>query len=195
LDPVTGLTDREMFSSRLALPLTCERLDRPPSRELREAVDQSNTAILGFLLHGVDLEAMPRPADERLAEALAPLRTKLDIIIEMLGRLSYRDIELPPTCDVELGPGRVAWLAPSPHQPGEWLRINFYFDAIFREPVVVFGRVTCCTAGSEPIGCRIQAELCEVPESIGESIARLALLRQRRQRAPRPIETALRGER
>ena len=87
-DAATPLTDRETFSSRLVIPASYERLARSPSHEIREAIERSNTGVLGFLLQGVDLEAMHRPADEHLAEALAPLRTKLDMIIDMLGRLS-----------------------------------------------------------------------------------------------------------
>jgi len=56
----------------------------------------SNDTIIGFLLHGIEAEASLRSGDEKLTEALAPLRAKLDIIIEMLGRLSYRDTKLPP---------------------------------------------------------------------------------------------------
>jgi len=80
----------DMFSSRLVLPVSLERLACPPSREVRDAVERSNANVLAFLLLEVDLEAMPRSADERLVEALAPLRTKLDMIIDMLGRLSPR---------------------------------------------------------------------------------------------------------
>jgi hypothetical protein len=184
-----------MFSSRLMLPFSCEPLAQPASRELRETVERSNASVLGFLLQGVDLEAMPRSQDERLAEALAPLRAKLDMIVDMLGRLSYRDIELPPPADIELGPGRIAWTSSLPRQPGDWLRIKLYFDPIFREPVIVFGQVTSCSDDGDQDCCRIQAALCDVSESVGENVARLALLTQRRQRAQRPVHAVVRGER
>ena len=90
----------EQFFSRLVLPVRWDRLCHSPSCELRDNADRSNAGIVAFLLQGVDLEAMPRPSDERIAEALAPLRMKLDMIIGMLGRLSYRDVNLPPLCEI-----------------------------------------------------------------------------------------------
>lgn len=176
-----------MFLSRLVLPVAAERLEQAPSHAILEAAERSNHSVLGFLLQGVELEAMPRTTDERLAEALAPFWAKLDMIIGMLGRLSYRDVVVPPLCEAELGPGRMAWLSPANLAPGSWLRLELYFDPIFREPVVVFGKVTSCVDNGGDRGSWIRAELCELSEPIGENFARLALLAQRRQRVQRPI--------
>jgi len=154
------------FSSRLALPLAVDNLRRPPSRETREAVERSNASVLGFLLQGVDLAAMPRPADERLVEALAPIRIKLDTLIDMVGRLSYRDIKLPPVCEIELASRQIAWGSPKPWQRGDWLRIELYFDPNFREPVVLIAAVTSCVGEDRDGGWRIVADPVGMPESI-----------------------------
>jgi len=167
----------------LALPLAVDNLRRPPSRETREAVERSNASVLGFLLQGVDLAAMPRPADERLVEALAPLRVKLDTLIDMVGRLSYRDIKLPPVCEIELASRQIAWGSPKPWQRGDWLRIELYFDPNFREPVVLIAAVTSCVGEDRDGGWRIVADPVGMPESIAERLARLALVTQRHQRA------------
>jgi hypothetical protein len=193
-DKPPPLRDRETFLSRLVLSLSCRALDHPPSPQLREAVDRSNASVLGFLLQGVDLEAMPRPADERLAEALAPLRIKLDMIIDMVGKLFYRDIELPPLCDVELGLAQIAWQTRTPPHGGGWLRIELYFSPTFREPIVVFGKVTSCIEQGQDEACRIEADLLEIPGGIGENLARLALLTQRHQRARHPVRPVARRE-
>src|SRR5215469_14046570 len=103
------MRDQAGFSSCLTIPICIDGLCHPPSQATREVVDRSNASVLGFLLQEVDLDAMPRPADERLVEALAPLRVKLDTLIDMVGRLSYRDIKLPPACEIELGSARIAW--------------------------------------------------------------------------------------
>jgi len=57
------------------------------------------------------------------------------MIIDMLGRLSYRDVELPPLCEIELGPTLVSWVSAFPQSPGNWLRIKLYLDPIFREAI------------------------------------------------------------
>jgi hypothetical protein len=179
------------FASRLDLPLAWEALNGPPSQPMRDATRQANAGNLALLLHSVDIDAAPRVADEQLDEALAPIRTKLDIIVAMLAQLSYRSIELPPGCYIELGERQIAWLSDRPLHPSTWLRIAIYFDTTFREPIVLFAQATVSTAlaGGQ---YRNEAELATIEGPILDDLARLALLVQRRQRSRR--DTGL-GER
>jgi hypothetical protein len=184
------MPDRPLYLSKLALPVSWETLDGAPSPEDCGRASWSNAGVLGFLLHGIEIEAAQRPADERLAEALAPLRIKLDMVIEMLGRLTYRGVVLPPVCDIELGMERMAWRSPHPLQTGDWLRIKLYFDPNFLEPIVLYGRVASAIPDGTADGCAIQAELAETSLETEEAVARLAFLAQRRQLAQRPLQSA-----
>jgi hypothetical protein len=186
------MSDRVNFTCRLTLPLAWACLASAPSADARAAAVASNAAIAGLLLHEIERGAAPRPADERLVEALAPLHAKLDMIIEMLGRLSYRDAVLPPRRDIELSHGRVGWLAPKALPVGSWLCLKLYFHPTFLEPLALFARVAFCGDGSGDAGCDVQAELDEMPEAVGEAYARLAFLAQRRQLADRPAPNTAR---
>jgi hypothetical protein len=188
------MRDRADFSSCLTIPICSDSLCHPPSQATRDAVDLSNASVLGFLLQEVDLDAMPRPADERLAEALAPLRIKLDMLIDMIGRLSYRDVELPPLCEVVLGPTQIDWCCSKPWQRGDQLRIQLYFNSTFREPVVLIAEVSSCVELAEGEGYRIVADLADMPENIADKLARLALLTQRHQRVRQTVRPARMGE-
>ena len=180
------MSDRSIYLSRLALPVSWEALDRPPSAEDCDKASWRNTSVLGFLLRSIEIDAAQRPTDERLAEALAPLRIKLDIVIELLGRLTYRDVTLPPICDIELGMDRMAWRSPLPLRADDWLRIKLYFDPNFLEPIVLYGRIASAIQDDESGGCAVQAELTETTPEAEEAVARLAFLAQRRQLAHRP---------
>jgi hypothetical protein len=184
------MPDHPIFLSRLALPVSWEPLGRAPSAEDCERAAWTNANIFGFLLHSVDLDAAQRPADERLTEALAPLRIKLDIVIEMLGRLTYRDVVLPPVREIELSMARMAWHSPQALRTGEWLQIKLYFDARFLEPVVLYGCVESAVKDDATGGCGVQAALAEIPGETEEAFARLAFLAQRRQLAHRPGHAA-----
>jgi len=188
------MPDRPIFLSRLALPVSWEKLRGAPSAEDCERAARANSNTLGFLLHSVDLDAAQRPSDEHLAEALVPLRIKLDIVIEMLGRLTYRDVVLPPVRDIEFGLTRMAWHSPQALRPGEWLQIRLFFDTKFLEPIILYGRVESAVKEDVTGGCGVQAELAEIPGETEEAFARLAFLAQRRQLAHRPGPT-LRNER
>lgn len=185
------MSDRPLYLSRLALPVACEVLDRAPSAEDCGKATWSNTGVLGFLLHGVEIEAAQRPADERLAEALAPLRIKLDVIIDMLGRLSYRDVTLPPVSDIELGADRIAWHSPQPLRVDDWLRLKLYFDPNFLEPIVLYGHVANAMP-DDAGGCKVQAQLVQTAPETEEAVARLAFLVQRRQLAQRSAARTVR---
>lgn len=183
------LSDRPTFACRLALPMAWESLDREPPAADREATAWSNAGIVHFLLHEIDLNASLRAPEERLAEALAPIHTKLEMIIEVLGRLAYRDLALPPPREIELSADRIAWRATSPLPVGGWLGIKLYFHATFLEPIVLYARVAFCGGPEDDGGCAVQAELDEMTEATSEAFARLAFLAQRRQRAERPPAT------
>jgi len=180
-DTATGL---QPPAGRLELPLAWEAIARPPSPEMLDAAEQANLGVLSFLLQGVELEARPRPLDDALAEAIAPLRVKLDMITDMLARLCYREVEMPPRRWAELAPGQFGWLSPQPSRAGDWLRIRIYFDPVFRDPVVLFGKVSACraTGGGD---YAIETDLAGVSERAGSDLARLAYLADRRQRARR----------
>ena len=186
------MPDRPIYLSRLALPVSWEALDHEPSPEDCGKAAWSNAGILGFLLHGVEIDAAQRPADERLAEALAPLRIKLDIVIEMLGRLTYRDVALPAVRDIELGMDRVAWHSPLPISASDWLQIKLYFDPNFLEPIILYARVASAMPDDDG-GCFVQAELAETSLETEEAVTRLAFLAQRRQLAQRPLHAARAG--
>jgi hypothetical protein len=112
---------------------------------------------------------------------------KLDTIIDMLARLSYRAVELPPLCELELGLSQIAWRSAASLEREDWFRIELYFHAIFREPIVAFGKVTAVEQIRE--GFRIEMELIEMLETTGQGLARLALLTQRHQQARYPVPT------
>jgi hypothetical protein len=181
------------FASRLNLPIAWDVLDNPPCERMREAAEQSNADVLALLLHDIDVGAAPRISDEQLEEALKPLRTKLEIVIGMLARLSYRGVALPARREIELGERQIGWTADIPLRPEAWLRIAIYFDATFREPVILFAQATSVVSLSGG-QYRTEAELTAIPDRIISDLGRLALLVQRRQRGRRDGDTVARAK-
>jgi hypothetical protein len=179
--PAPALPEEDGFVGRLMLPVFSERLAAPPSREMRDAVERSNACVLGLLLQEVDLEALPRPGDERLAAALAPLRIKLDMLVDMITRLSYRDVSLPPVSPIGLEPSYIVWHSQQAWAQGDWLRLDLYFNATLREPVSLFAEVSCCVEQVSDDGWSVEGRLTGMLAGTRERLARLALLAQRQQ--------------
>jgi hypothetical protein len=174
--------DRPTFSLALTVPIAWEILAAPPGDELLDRLERSNGAVLSTLLKGVDLGAPPID-DETLAEALEPLRIKLDMVVEMVARLFYRDQMLPPPRRIELGLGHILWSQSGQIQPDAWLLNKVYFSDLFRESVNLIGRVKSCVAAPGNGGWNIQVDLVAMAEHVSESFARLMFLEHRRQLA------------
>jgi hypothetical protein len=111
---------------------------------------------------------------------------KLDMVIDMLARLSYRDTDLPPLCQIELSPNQLVWYSAQALQPGDWVRFELYFHPTFREPIVAFGNVTSAVQHNRDEGFCVEAELIEMPDKTSQGLERLALLTQRRQQTRQP---------
>jgi len=178
----TETADRPTFSISLRLPLECEALAAAPSDSEMERIEHANEATLDMLFTSADLGAAPIE-DEALAEALRPLRVKIDMMVGMLARLSYRDRPLPEAREVEVGLSRLAWSQPEPLTPQSWLLVRLYFHELLREPVTLAGRVMSCTADPLTGGWRGDIAIADMSESLGESFARLVFLEHRRRLA------------
>jgi hypothetical protein len=169
------------FVGRLMLPVQAEHQPQPPPREVLDAVEQANVAVIDFLLQEVDLDALPRADDERLAAALAPLRIKLDMLAGMVARLSYRNVPLPPVVNVALVPSCVVWSSRQAWACGDWLRLDLYFHAVYREPVALFAEVARCCAQGSAANWTIEARPAAMLAATRERLARLVFQVQRRQ--------------
>jgi hypothetical protein len=177
--PPAAAADRPTFSLALTVPIAWEALAGPPADDVLDRLERANGVVLGTLLKGVDL-GTPPIEDESLAEALEPLRVKLDMIVELVARLSYRDHILPPPRRIELGLSRLVWSQSDRLQPDTWLLSRIYLNDLFREPVILAGRVTSCAAAGTA-GWTIAVDLAAMAEEVSESFARLVFLEHRRQ--------------
>ncbi len=179
----TATADRPTFSLPLKLPVEWEPLAGPPTEALLDRLERTNTGVLATLLKCADLGAPPAE-DEMLAEALEPLRVKIDMIIEMLARMSYRELVLPDPRAIELGLNHLRWLQPMPLPTDRWLLNKIYFHNVFREPIVLAGRVASShVEADDGAGSKIEVDLAEMSEGASESFARLVFLEHRRQLA------------
>jgi hypothetical protein len=174
--------DRPTFSLALTLPIEWEPIPGPPNGDLLERLERSNGGVLATLLKCADL-GTPPVEDEVLADALEPLRVKIDMIVEMLARMSYRDQALPESWPIELGLTHLRWSQPAPLAENGWLLSRIYFHDIFREPIVLAGRVGSSSSGDPDGVSKIEVDLAEMSEGLSESFARLVFLEHRRQLA------------
>lgn len=184
----SAAADRPTFLLALTVPFDSQGLDGPPSEDKLDQLERANSGVLATLLRSADLGAPP-VEDEALSEALEPLRVKLDMVVEMLARLSYRDLVLPEARSIEIGLSQLRWVQAQPLPAGSWLLSRIYFHDIFREPVALAGRVASSTSdrGGQ---VRIEVDLAQMSDALAESFGRLVFLEHRRQLAHRTGRTS-----
>ena len=175
------------------MPFSWEKTAGPPPLEALETLELQNHAILALLLQRIDVEAAPRAGDERLAEALRPIRLKLDLIVELISRLSLRDIALPAARMIEVGLDRIAWNAPEPLEIGAWLDFRLYFPGAYGEAVALSGHVTDCLPGERKGEWQVEATLAPMSETASDAFARLVFAEHRRRLAQRPARIGTRA--
>ncbi|MGH6981351.1 MAG: hypothetical protein ACREFC_09110 [Stellaceae bacterium] len=181
--------DRPTFSLALTLPVEWESLAGPPTDALLYRLERSNGGILRTLLKIADLGVSP-PDDETLADAIEPLRVKLDMVLEMVARLSYRDLALPDPRSIELGLNHLCWTQTRPLAADTWLLAKIYFHDVFREPIVLAGRVAKGAAAQPDDTVKVEMDLAEMSDELGESFARLVFLEHRRHLSRHAVNSA-----
>ena len=138
---------------------------------------------------------MPRTADDRLATALAPLRTRLDMLIEMVARLTYRDIALPPVVPVALSPSRIIWHSrPALAPPAIGSGIGLYFLPNISRGGFASAPSNGLRQGQRDEFWQVEGSLVEMPGSTREGMTRLAFLTHRQQRAWHRSQNMATGE-
>jgi hypothetical protein len=172
--------DRPTFSLALTVPIEWEPLSGPPTADMLARLERSNGGVLTTLLKCADL-GTPLIEDDALADALQPLRVKIDMIVDMLARISYRGLALPDPRPIELGLTRIRWSQPTPLPVDTWSLSKIYFHDIFREPIALAGRIASCEREIPDGISRIEVDLAEMSEGLSESFARLVFLEHRRQ--------------
>lgn len=174
--------DRPTFSLTLTLPTERELVAGPPADEMLDRLERSNGTVVATLLKCADL-GKPPVEDEALTDALEPLRVKIDMMLEMVARLSYRATTLPDPHPIELGLVHIRWSQREPLAIDRWLLSKIYFHETYREPVILAGRVASCSPAQSNGIHNIELDLAEMSDSLGESFARLVFLEHRRQLA------------
>lgn len=187
---ISAAADRPTFSLALTVPFETEGLDGPPSEDKLDQLERANGGVVATLLKSSDLGA-PQVEDEALAEALEPLRLKLDMIVEMLARLSYRELAIAEPRPVEIGLSHLRWTQPQPLPVGSWLLSRIYFHDVFREPVTLAGRVAASQARGGHF--HVEVDLAQMSDALAESFGRLVFLEHRRQLAHRGGRAPLAG--
>lgn len=139
-------TDMAAFSTGLhyedRLPLRWQEAGEPPPPAGVLAVNRGNEQLLRNL-SAVEESRPESDEDGQGNHDIQRLESKLDLLMDMMGRLLARQIELPEPVPLRLGADALQWTCPAAQRPalGRLLRVEVYLSRKYPSPLVLFGTV------------------------------------------------------
>lgn len=135
-----------------------------------------------FLRHLGVLDEHRTDADEdgQLSHDIQRLEFKVDLLLELVGRLAGRDIVLPPAVAVRLGADRMQWTTAPADAPGEGrlLRVELFLYPRLPTPLELFGAVESVV--TVPDGVRVTVRYAGMGEGLRNALEKLIFRQHRR---------------
>ncbi len=110
-----------------------------PEDASSEAARRANAELLRIL--AVIEEPISEPGEERAAAELQVLNAKLDVLIELTGRLLSAQEDVPPEVPVRLRATGMEWFEPQPPAAGQRILLELFLSRHYPTPLRLAARV------------------------------------------------------
>lgn len=162
------------------IPLSWRQLSADPDPAELPGIHQSNELVLRCL-SAVD-ESRTESGDEdggAFAHDIARLDFKINLALDMLGRLLRMHEPAPAPAPVKLGATGVQWRSAGAPDSGSPVRVELYLSRHFPSPIVLHGRVAAVTAVDG--GNRVDVHFGDLSEPVRNWLEKLIFRQHRRQ--------------
>lgn len=124
--------------------------------------------------------AEPADAEPELTHELRRLESKLDMLLEMVGRALAAQLTLPPAAHVWLSSERIEWISPDkPPGPQAQVLVSLYLVAAYPYPLLLAGKVHAVEA--DAAGQRVTVVFEELGETVRDWLDKTIFRHHRRQ--------------
>jgi hypothetical protein len=172
------------------MPLSWRRRPTDPDPAELLAIHQSNEQVLRCLT-AVEESRGDAVDDDHgpLAHDLARLDFKVNLLLDMMGRLLSRHIPVPDPVPVRISAAGLHWRAEMPPTSGDPLAVELYLSRRFPSPILLYGRVTSVTQADGLF--HVDMDFGELSEPVRNWLEKLIFRQHRRQvaharKTPRP---------
>lgn len=160
-----------------SLPLRWRRLNLAElsSAHIVEANAEFLRVMEAFEEHG------PERSDEspELAHEILRIESKLNLLLDLMGRLLARQLKLPPPVPVSLGADHLAWTAPRAPAVGEMVLVEIYLRPEYPSPITLPAKVVSVAPDNE--GKRTTVEIATLDQEVREWWEKTIFRHHRRQ--------------
>jgi hypothetical protein len=178
--PDTTLGDRIVFHGDL--PITWQPVEHDPSRAKLAELNESNGSLLR-LFSVLDEHLSETPdGNPEIQQAFARLDAKLNLVLDLVGEVLARQLQLPSPHQIALSELGVHWLEPKPEalpaRAGQKAYIDLYLKPAFPRPLKFFAQLG--VSGRTEKGLRFSAKFLGVGEEVQDGLAKLIFRQHRR---------------
>lgn len=167
---------------RTHIPLAWQVVSRidtaPAAAALNQQVAEENERCLHAL-------ALLNEYPAEMSEELQRLELKMNLVLEFMGELLARQLDLPARSAVQFAATGLSWEGLAANLPavGQQVRVEAYLHAQYPRPLVVFGQVS----GREQPGetGRCQVEFFPLPDASRDLLEKMIFTHHRREVAHR----------
>jgi len=152
-------------------------------------IQQSNEQILRNLAvvdeHRLDLAEEAHP---QVIQELTRLDSKINLLLDMVGQLVSRQLELPEPVPVRLGPDRLQWISARSPSVGDRIAVEIYLNPRYPSAMTLLGTVAKVNAGAD--GFFVEMAYADGGEGQRNALEKLIFRRHRRSvaQARRPVK-------
>lgn len=180
----TTLGDRIVFHGDLPVGWSPVEND-PPEADL-VGLSESNATLLRLFTILDEYASEPVDGNQDMQQAFARLDAKLSLVLELVGEVLARQLELPPPSQLALSELGVQWIESSPKTlpaPGQRAYVDLYLKPDFPRPLRFFTQLA--VNGRTERGVRFVARFRGLSEEVRDGLAKLIFRHHRRMIASR----------
>ena len=163
------------------IPIAWQVLEQHPAAWQLLKAHQSNEQVLRYLASVDDqLQRHDTGEDDHgpVPHEIARLESKLNLLMDMVGRLLGEQVVLPPETPVRINADELQWQTDNPPPAGSLVSVDLYLNPRFPSPIVLHGRIDQVT----PVegGFRVEMSYCYMSDMVRNGIEKLVFRQHRR---------------
>jgi len=182
----TGMLDMLMDDGLVyadECPYNLEILDHPPTEVHLSALNADNDRMFRYLV-SIDEHLHENHDDDPIANDMARLEFKLNVLMDMVSQALADKLGLPAALPLELNALGLVAHSEEAIPVGQWIQASVYLNRQFVKPFVVCGQVEICreSGGRQYVLLRFSG----LSENVIDHIEKFIFIQHRRMIAQRP---------
>lgn len=163
------------------IPIAWQALEQLPAAWQLLKAQQSNEQVLRYLASVDDHQQRHDTGEDDhgpVSNEIARLESKLNLLMDMVGRLLGEQVELPPEAPVRINADGLQWQTDNPPATGSLVSVELCLNPRFPSPIVLHGRIERVTPVEGIF--RVEMSYSDMSDTVRNGIEKMVFRQHRR---------------